>query len=374
MSFTLGKDFLMDIIQKTFPVVPARTSLQVLYNFKITIEAGVITITASDLDNFVRASTTVEGSGEAEIAVNAKKLFEIIREVENGGITLEIENNALHISSDSGFSCQLAGVDLREFPYFPDSGYAETYTISTPVFRGLVEKSSFAVSKDESRASLCGVLWECSLERIGMVATDGHRLGASFAGAENGIPQDISVIVSPKSLQHIQKTAEISGVDAIKYAFNDKHVVFTVDTFTLSTKIIDGPYPDYDKGIPKEFLKTAIIDRDLLHSVVRRVSIFANRKTQLIKLAFSGNSLEVSAANREIIAEGKQTIPALYTGDEVHTVGFNSAYLLEILSIINTPTVEFRMNTQVSAVLVLPVIEEPTSDDVFLIMPLRIFE
>jgi len=374
MSFTLGKDFLMDIIQKTFPVVPSRTSLQVLYNFKITIENGTLTITASDLDNFVRASTTVEGAGDAEIAVNAKKLFEIIREIENCNLTLDISGNSLFINSDAGFSCSLAGVDLREFPYFPDGGYAETFTIPTDVFRGLVEKSSFAVSKDESRASLCGVLWECSADRIGMIATDGHRLGASFAGYESAISNEVSVIVSPKSLLHILKTAEMSGVDTIRYAFNDKHIVFTVDTFTLSTKVIDGPYPDYDKGIPKEFLKTATVDRELLHSVVRRVSIFANRKTQLIKLNFIDNSLEISAANREIIAEGKQTIPAKFTGEEAHTVGFNSAYLLEILSIINTPTVEFRMNTQVSAVLVLPVIEEPISDDVFLIMPLRIFE
>lgn len=374
MSFTVGKDFLMDVIQKTFPVVPSRTSLQVLYNFKLTIENGTLQVTASDLDNFVRASTSVEGEGSAEIAVNAKKLFEILREIDNSGITLEINDNTLFITSETGFACSLTGVDLREFPYFPDSGYSETHAISTELFRGIVTKSGFAVSKDESRASLCGVLWECGSERTGMVATDGHRLGASFAAYDSSIDSDISVIVSPKSLNHILKTAEMSGVETIHYSFNDKHIVFTVDTFTLSTKIIDGPYPDYDKGIPKEFSKSAIVDREQLIGVVRRVSIFANKKTQLIKMLFNENALEIAASNREIIAEGKQVLPVQYTGEENHLIGFNSGYLMEILSIIDTPTVEFKMNMQVSAVLVLPVSEEKKSDDVFLIMPLRIFE
>lgn len=374
MSFTIGKDFLMDVIQKAYPVVPSRTSLQVLYNFKLTIENGTLQVTASDLDNFVRASTSIEGDGEAEIAVNAKKLFEILREIDNSNLTLEIRDNTLYITSDAGFACSLTGVDLREFPYFPDSGYAETYTMSTEQFKGLVDKSSFAVSKDESRASLCGVLWECGSNRAGMVATDGHRLGASFSAYESTLENDVSVIVSPKSLTHILKAAEMSGVETISYSFNEKHIIFTVDTFTLSTKVIDGPYPDYEKGIPSEFAKTATVDREQLISVIRRVSIFANRKTQLIKMLFKAGSVELSASNREIIAEGKQMIQAEYNSEDEHLIGFNSAYLLEILSIIDTPTVEIKMNTQVSAVLVLPVAEEQKSDDVFLIMPLRIFE
>jgi len=374
MPFTVGKEFLMDVIQKTVPVVPSRTSLQVLYNFRIVIDNGVLQVTASDLDTYVRASCSVEGDGSAEIAVNAKKLFEILREIDNCTLTLEVTNNTLYITSDSGFACSLTGVDLREFPYFPESGYAETHAVSVELFQNLVSKSSFAVAKDESRASLCGVLWETGDNRIGMTATDGHRLGTSFSPYESTLEQDVSVIISPKSLNHVLKTAEMSGVETIHYSFNDKNVVFTVDTFTLSTKLIDGPYPDYSKGIPTEFGKTAIVDREQLLSVLRRVLIFTNRKTQLIKMVFENNGLEVSATNREIIAEGQQTLPVEYNSEEKHTVGFNGSYLLEILQIIKTSKIQINMNHEVTAVVLLPINEESTSDDIFLIMPLRIFE
>jgi DNA polymerase-3 subunit beta len=377
MKYTISKNNLMDIIQKTVPVIPSRTSLQVLYNFKMIFSSDKLEIIASDLDNFVKATTEISGDGDAEIAVNAKKLFEIVREIGNEQLSIEIVDNSLIIISESGFSCKITGVDLREFPHFPDSGYSESYSIKSDVFKKIVEKSSFAVSRDEARACLCGVLWECSAHRVGMVATDGHRLGASFANIDLNISEDISVVVPNKSLQHILKTVEIGDVEDINFSFSEKHIVFTVENFTLSTKLIDGPYPDYEKGIPKEFSKTVIIDRENLISAIKSVSVLSNKKTRLIKIDFDNSSINISANNREIGGEANQVIPAEYSGEEDHMIGFNGTYILEILSIIKTEKIRIEMNSQVSATVLFPVFEDDNDNienDIFLIMPLRIFE
>ena len=371
MAVSLNKNFLLDVIQKTFPVIPNRTSLQVLSNFKIVVQDGVLSITASDLDNFVLAKTTVDGDDSFEIAVNARKLFDIVRELDNALVTLEVKENMFYITSETGFACSLSGVDLIEFPNFPDNGYGEVKTISVELFKNLVEKSSFAVSRDESRASLCGVLWEQKDGQMDMIATDGHRLGLSYIQSEG---EDFSVIVSPKSLNHVVKTAENVGIEEIQFSFNEKQVIFTVDTFILNTKLIDGPYPDYNKGIPKEFSKTAVIDREELISIVRRVAIFTNKKTNLIKFTFNENELSVSASNRDILAEATQTVSVEYEGDSAITLGFNHFFLTEILNIIKTPKVTFKLNAEVSAVIILPVEESSVSEDIYLLMPLRIFE
>jgi DNA polymerase-3 subunit beta len=375
MSFVISRNGFMDVVQKTFPVIPSKTSLQVLNNFKMSFSSDKLEIMASDLDNFVRASTPISGDGDAEIAVNAKKLMGQLKEIGDEQLTINIENNELVIENETGFRCKITGVDLQEFPHFPESGYDDSHTIESGIFKRLVNNSSFAVSKDGARACLCGVLWEFFPERTGMVATDGHRLGASFVDVALGFDDDTSIIVPNKSLQHIAKNVDILGSDSINFSISDKHIVFSTDSFTLSSKLIDGPYPDYDKGIPKEFSKTAIIDKTNLLGAVKRVTVASNKPPHLVKIAFSESSMEVAAKNIEDGYDAKQTLPTEYNGDDDHLIGFNGIYLSEILSIIDSEKVRIEMNSQVSATVIFPAIEdgeEKISDDLFLIMPLRI--
>lgn len=376
MTFTIKRADLTDLIQKTYPVIPVRTSLQVLNNFKLQFSNSKLEIFASDLDNFVRASAPVNGNDSAEIAVNAKKFSEIIREIDDEVLNISIENNVIMIESESGFSCKITGVDIREYPHFPENSFEQKYDIPLEYFSGMVDKSSFAVSKDESRACLCGILWECSSKRTGMVATDGHRLGASFIHISLGLDQDISFIVPQKSLVHVKRMAELSSSEIVSFYCTEKQIFFAIDNFLLSTKLIDGPYPDYEKGIPREFSKSAVVDRLQFFNAIRRVSILANTKNQQVKMVFNSADVEISSTNIDIGGEAKQQIPAQYTGDENHAIGFNGSYLLKILSIITTETVRIDMNSQITASVISPIYSENEvqSDDIFLIMPLRIFE
>ena len=375
MSFVISRNGFMDVVSKTIPVIPSKTSLQVLNNFKMTFSSDKLEIMASDLDNFVRASTPITGSGDAEIAVNAKKLMGQLKEIGDEQLTVEIANNELVIENETGFKCKITGVDLQEFPHFPESSYDDSHSIDSELFKRLVDKSSFAVSKDGARACLCGVLWEFFPERTGMIATDGHRLGASFIDVALGFEDDRSIIVPNKSLLHIAKNVDILSSETISFSISDKHIVFSTDNFTLSSKLIDGPYPDYDKGIPKEFSKTSVVDRANLLGAVKRVTVASNKPPHLVKMAFNENSMEVAAKNIEDGYDAKQTLPTKYVGDGDHLIGFNGVYLSEILSIIDSEKIRIEMNSQVSAAVIFPSIEDgedKISDDLFLIMPLRI--
>ena len=157
---------------------------------------------------------------------------------------------------------------------------------------------------------------------------------------------------------------------------NEKYVALTTSAFTLCSKLVEGPYPDYNKVIPLSNPREAVVERSALVNAVKRASVLSNQKTHLVKFSFSEGTLDVVVVNKEIGGEAREKIFIDYTGDD-HHIGFNGQYFNEILDIIKTPKIKMKMNTQISACLLFPVYEkeeEKVSEDLFLIMPLRIME
>jgi DNA polymerase-3 subunit beta len=325
----------------------------------------------------MKISGEATGNGAFDVTVNARKAFDIIKELPDGNVTLDVDENVLLIKCDSGFSCKIAGADSRDFPGFPEISKGNEFTISISQLKDMINKSSFAVAKDETRACLCGVFWEISPDKTGMVSTDGHRLGSSFINGLTSVQNQISCIISQKSILNLVKILDFkSPDDKITVNIEEKYISFSAPLLTMYSKLIDGPYPDYTKVIPRNNPKKAIIEKSLLQNAVRRVSVLSNQKTHLVKFTFSRDSLEIVVLNRDIGGEARDIIQIQYEGD-THVIGFNSQYLLEIIDIIKTPKIILEMNTQISACLLFPFYEkesEKNSDDTFLIMPLRIIE
>jgi DNA polymerase III subunit beta len=377
MSFTIEKKVFFDLLQKVFPIVPFKSSLQILTNVKISILENKVEIMATDLDQSIKAVGIIEGEGNKEITVNARKLFDIVRELHDGQIKIDFDDHILSIESGGSFSCRIAGADARDFPAFPEIPESREITISAMILKDMVQKSSFAVSKDEMKACLCGVLWEIHPEKSGMIATDGHRLGNIFYDEKFNVDETISCIISPKSLLHLVRIFN-SEDESMKISaiLGEKYVIFKNEALTLCSKLIEGPYPDYEKVIPRNNPKVAIADRIDLQNAVRRVSVLSNQKTHLIKFSFKPSEAEIMVLNREIGGEARQTIAIEYNGTE-HSIGFNASYLSEIINMISTPKIRIEMNTQISACLLFPVfekVEDKKCNETFLIMPLRIME
>ena len=377
MECKIFKTDLLELIQKAYPIVPIKSSLQIISNFKICFSDGKIQIFATDLDHSIVASFQAATIGIKDITVNAKKLFEIVRELPEGDIFLSVDENVLIIESKKGFSCKISGTNTSEYPEFPELKEATSLSINVAVLKEMIIKSSFAVSKDESRTSLCGILWFFDALGTGMVATDGHRLGSSFTAGTYEIKNSIFMIVSPKSLLHLIRITETADEKAIIYIEkDDKYVKFSNDKLVLISKLLEGPYPDYEKVIPKNNPKKAVVDKNLLLEAVKRVSVLSNQKTHLIKCNFNENQVEISVFNRDIGGEAHEILPVNYTG-EAHVIGFNAFYIIEIMNIIKQPKIRLEMNTQISACLIYPHYEkeeDKKTNDTFLIMPLRIIE
>ncbi len=366
-----------ELIQKSYPLIPLKTSLQILSNFKISFSMTTVFFSATDLDHSIVVSADAVSDGEGEITVNAKKLFEIVRELPEGDITLTTDANVLIIDSKKGFSCKIAGISTEDFPTFPEINEGTDFTVRVDWLKDMILKSSFAVSRDESRSCLCGVLWKFDRGTTGMVATDGHRLGSSFWKREDALEKNVSMIISPKSLLHIARILDQHKPDQlISVTLGEKYVLFKTDDVKICSKLIEGPYPDYEKAIPKVNPKKAIVDKNALFEAVKRVSVLSNQKTHLVKFQFKHAAVEVIVLNRDIGGEAREIVPAEYDAPE-HAVGFNAQYFMEILGIISTPKIRIEMNTHISACLIFPVYAKETdqkTEDLFLIMPLRILE
>ncbi|MGD9200479.1 MAG: DNA polymerase III subunit beta [Chitinispirillia bacterium] len=375
MSFTIYKNIFFDIIQKAYPIIPLKSSLSILLNFRLQFQSNSLVISSTDLDHSIRIKRPIQGEGDFDITVNARKLFEIVKELHDSELTIEYFDNILMIESGGSFSCKIAGTGSRDFPVFPE--YESSYKIDISVNKllNMIAKSTFAVAKDDVRPYLCGVLWEIEADRTGMVATDGHRMGYSYYQYDYDVDEKISVVILPKTLLHLVRVLE-NKEDSISVTVSPKqdYLLFSNSSFELCSKLIEGPYLDYQKVIPRNNTKEAIVDKGTLLDAVRRVSVLSNQKTHLVKFVFRNNELEIEVLNRDIGGEAHQVIPVIYEGEE-HIIGFNAVYFSEILNIIKTPSIRIEMNTQISACLIFPVFEkeeDKKSDDLFLIMPLRI--
>ena len=376
MGFSISKKNIFDCLQKAFPIIPLKSSLQILSNFRIIFSDSQLEIIATDLDQSMRVITPAEGNESFDITVNARKLFEIVRELPEGNVSFSVEEKVLTIETEKNFNCKIAGADSHDFPGFPEISSGIEFEINPFILKTLIPKSCFAVAKDESRACLSGIFWEIYPHKTGMVATDGHRLGSSFINDVFSVQEKTSCIISPKTMLHLIRIMDAKKDEKIKVGLNDKYITFSTSFFTLCSKQIDGPYPDYNKVVPINNPKEAVVDRQALVDAVKRVSVLSNQKTHLVKFGFGKNSLEIGVVNRDIGGEAREMINIDYSGDN-HSIGFNGVYFTEILEIIRTPKILMKMNTQISACLLFPKYEkeeDKTGEDLFLIMPLRIME
>jgi len=377
MSINVQKKDLLEAMQKAFPIVPSKSSLMILCNFRISYADSILEVSATDVDHSLRVTVGASGDGEIDIAVNAKKIFDVVRELPEGLVTIDVDGMVLMMESEKGFSCKISGADPSDFPGVPSMDGGVGFSVDAPTLRDMIHKSSFAVAKDESRGSLCGVLWELRPDKTGMVSTDGHRLGCSFIDMNLPVGENISRIVSQKSVSTLVRITDTDNADEIlKVIVGEKYISFSTPSFTMVSKLIEGQYPEYGKVIPKNNPRIVVADRVSLFDAARRVSVMSNAKNNLIKLTFRDNEMEAAVINKEIGGEARELIAVEYEGEE-HVVGFNGKYFTEILGILKTDKVRLEMNTQISACVVYPVYsneDEKTSEDLFLIMPLRILD
>ncbi len=368
MKFEVHKPVFLDALQMACNAIPSKTTLQILYNLLFQLKGNELEIRATDLDMTIVLKLQVEGHENGSIVVNARKLLEVTKELPDFPVIISVDEFLFTIKSESGFQGTLTGYDAAEYPSLPEVEQGKPFSAPLKELKFLAEKASFAVSADFSRMSLTGVYCEGKGGNLGMVATDGHRFGKAWV-ASKGISLP-GVILPPKALSQVLRMAE-DPEQLIEMEIGAAQARFTTPSITLLTKLIDGPYPNYENVIPKEFSRTMKCNREHLMSVLRRVSTMANSKTRLVVFGFENKKLQLTAKNPDLGGDSEESMPIEFTGDAVE-VGVNAAYLLEELRLAHSEEVLFKFNNPLGAIVVEPVMDKPNY--FFIVMPLRILK
>jgi len=372
VKIVVERDVLLDGLQKVFNVVPQKPTLPIIANFLLRCSSDGLSISGTDMDMSVTTLVRCGVEGEGSIAVNAKRLMGIIRELPEGEVTVDIEGEKVEVGFERG-SSSLMGMSPSEFPVVKDSIDGVPVSISGGDFFEMVDKTSFAVATERTRITLTGVYWRVSSDDMTMVATDGHRLslvGRKFEGDGQVMEKVSEAIVPPKAL-NLSARIFAGGTGLERVVFGEGTILFDFNDTKVFSKLIEGPYPDYAQVIPTANSRKVVVGTGDLEAAVRRVSVLSNSMTHQIRFSLSPGRMEISTSNIDIGGEAREVVEVGYEGDSL-LIGFNAHFLLEILRRIDTEEVLMELETPTSACILKPHSKEEKGEHLYLIMPLRL--
>lgn len=366
-----ASSMLMGGIQTVLNVVPPKTTLPILSNLLLETEGETLRIGATDLDLSITTKLPVQVGEPGAITIPARKFAEMVRELPDTPVEIEVEGVRVIVRCERGVF-RMIGVDKDEFPSLPDIQSERKVTVSPSVLLRLIRKTIFAVSSDETRPALGGALCRIEDGSILMAATDGHRLAKVTVATDIADPITDGIIIPPKALNNLARLVGESEVPP-QITIGDNHIVFELEHTTLCSRLIEATFPEYERVIPKSNSKIMTVNRETLQSAVRRVAVLSNAATRQIRFSLRPGFLELSASSQDIGGEAKEEVPAQYEGENLDTA-YDYRYILDVLERIDSDETVFKLDTPVSAGLIIPA--EPTEgeDYLCLIMPLRLTE
>lgn len=370
MRFTISREKLQEGLAAVTASIPAKTTLPVLANILVEATDKGIRLSGTDLDIAVTTEVAADVESTGAITIPAKKLSEIARELPPAPVRIAAAGEQ-RVTLDCGRThFKILGLPRDEFPAFPSVRFNESWRIRSGDLQKLIEHTSFAVSTEESRPILNGVLWELKPDVMRMVATNGHRLAKMEMPIKSAGAPPSDFIVPPKALEQIRRL--FPKDEELEIAKGENHLGFRSPFTAVYTRLIEGPYPPYDQVIPRDNNRVAIADRTALTSALRRMSIIASDQTHRIRLSFNTGMLKFSVQTPDL-GEATDELAVRYTGDALD-IGFNANYLLEILRYIPTEEVRLTFKAPERAATLEPEGWTDPSSYLCLVMPLRLLD
>lgn len=372
MKLKMTRDSLQRGLAAVGASIPTRTTLPVLSNILIEVGANQVAMSGTDLDIAVSICVPAEVEEGGALTVPAKKFQELTRELPEHPVRLAAKGDRLEISCGRA-TFRLNGMPRDEFPTFPAVDFAQSWMVQGRALQELIRQTSFAVSTEESRPILNGVLWQLADQSMRMVATNGHRLAMlEVPAASQGAPNS-KLIVPPKALAQVERL--FGSDDEIEVARSENHLGFRKEGTQVYTRLIEGPYPEYERVIPRDNDKIAHADRNLLTHALRRMAVVASDQTHRVRLGFAPHNLRFSVETPDL-GEAHEELEVDYEGEPID-IGFNANYLLEVLRYMPTDDVKLTFKAPEGAVTVEPGSGnggEAPPDYLCLVMPLRLLE
>lgn len=371
MNFIVSSSALQRHLGKVNGVIPSRSVLPIIENFLFEIEEGNLTISTTNLEISMQTALNIESrGGSIKIAVPAKILQDILKELPEQPITFSIDEEtfAIEISSEMG-KYKLSGEDGLDFPKIPVPENTQSATMPVNVLLTAVNRTLFAASTDEDKAALNGIFFKLGTDALTFVATDAHRL-VRYRRVDITVKEAASFIVPQKAL-NLLKGAFDSNSEPVQIEYNDSNAFFRTNSLLLVCRLIDQKYPDYENVIPTDNPNRLTVNRLELLGSLRRVNIFANKTSHQVRFKVTGSNLEISSEDLDYANEARETLNCHYEGSDVE-IGFNASLLIDIIKNSSTDEILVEMSTPNRAGIVLPNVQEEGEDILMLIMPVML--
>ena len=371
MKFIVSSSLLYKEIQVLGGVINSTNTLPILDNFLFEINNNKLVLSSSDLESTMTSEIEIESNSTDKIAISAKLLTDILKTFSEQPLTfIKTDNNTIEISASNG-KYSLAYLNGNEFPKQVEVLDAHETKIKGSDLGIAINSTIFASGTDDLRPVMSGVFFQFNSESLKFVATDAHKL-VKFETSEYK-SSEVSEFIMPKKPLQILKGILQGEKSQLTIQHNDSNAKFIFDKSSITCRLIDGKFPNYEAVIPKDNPNVLTIDRQLFLNSARRVSLFSNKTTNQIRLKLAGTLLNISAEDFDFSNKADENLECQYTGDDIQ-IGFNSKFLIEMLNNLESDMITLSMSHPNRAGIIRPLYESGESKEsiTMLVMPVML--
>ena len=375
MKVRIGRDELLTGLQRVQGVVEKRNTMPILSNILLEAKQDGVEIVATDLEIGMRGLYKGAVLSTGGVTISARKLFEIVKELPPGDIELTATDNNWTTIQAGKSQFKVVGLPNSEYPALPTIDREGLIPLSGEGLLELIRKTLFAAGDNDARYILNGLLVTLiatdKKTSLRLVGTDGHRLAVAEQevgkAGNKGVPQEMKAIIPKKAAHEIRHLLEEGGDAEPLIGFSKNLMIFRKSGLLLTSRLMEGNYPNYQQVIPKENGKKISVNRIELESALRRVSVLAKDKASAVKISFASGQMTLFSSSPDY-GEATEELPARYEGETLNT-GFNARYLLDAFNVMDGETISLQMETPLSPCL----IQEPESPGFkCVVMPIKV--
>jgi DNA polymerase-3 subunit beta len=392
MKFSAKSNDLINAVNKVIGVTPTRSTLPILGNIYMSLDGNALTVIASDLEVYVKVVINVDGKQNGQVAIPAKKLETLLQNLLDKDLNIELQQNFKLSIKAKGGRWSITGEDPNDFPLSGEIENPKSIQIENLLLSRYLSKAIHAASHDELRRSMNGIFFEIKSGEFRVVSTDGHRLVKIIKKNFDYEGDKLSMLVPIKTCQMITRlfkgsyrgseqksedeNEEMEEVAAepgssVTVYFSSEFLQCTYNNITITSRLIDDTFPNYESVIPTDNEKKLKTDRTLLVGSVKRSIIMSDQVTNRTSFNINGSELKVNSANNEFGTDSEETIECSFTEDEEFEIAFNGKYLLDALQQFDGTEILFDFSTPLKAAVLTPTEQAEDEEMMMLVMPVR---
>ncbi len=367
MEVRIDKDTFLNGVQKVQGIVEAKGAMPILSHLLLTTEKERISIQATDLEIGAKGYYSANVVAKGQVTLNAKKLFDILRELPSEEVHLTREDNHWVTLKCGKSKFRLPGMSSQDFPPFPEFSQDSLLEFSSKLLKEMIRKTFFAQSPDETRQVLNGLLLEREGRKLNMVGTDGHRLAVIKRNLGDAAKGDkLSYLIPKKALAELMKLIEDEDA-TFSFSAKNNHLAFMQGDQVIVSRKIDGKFPNYQQVIPSDNKLQVSVNRDVLQHALKRVALLADEKSKMVRFDVQSGNITLTTDTTEL-GEAREEIPVSYSGEDV-SIGLNAKYVLDVLNVIDDEEVVLNLKDQNSSCLIT---SNKDKDYQSIVMPMRL--